>query len=734
MSKRFLEDIVKEDVKREGGLGSKFASFFDTPIIKNPFPVAVLTWYGSEYVRSISHKMVGSPFASFLAAYGVYSFTGLVKDYLVNRKSTKFRGVYQWFLDNPRIFGLFGAIGLGIASYYGEKSMGDVNPKKLVDVAISHGIQGGILVEVLSRGLKNLRRIKSNIEKFKTSTLERYYNWFMEHPVALSGLSFLYYAGNFYSSRTRYRVHHPGSQFLSGSFLDDVVNHLGALVSVGARAGVATAATIGVGLVASSLLHSHTIRDFYYRSASLANELLGRKHKVLEYQEKIVALPHSVEKSIEDVVNLGNIYYQHGNRNEAFRCYRRALRLFSKKSGDISYADFFRKALGINTFSKVINKFRLRKLEDEKSAINRIFIGLLNKDNSCADYAKDLVDRSPEDPKLIYMYGKVLEVLGYQQSAREQKKKAVRKILETGIGVEEIGNSKNKVVLFDDELLKGEIIAKAGLVPDLLGELETTERAREVVDEFEDYEVPVPIGVMQIGNKDYYIMERASGDLLADKIRDGNSDVKDFLKVADFMGLLHAKLEPRQVRRDVRKTIKDRLDIAEVHPALVDVVCYNLEPLIGSLENIAEVYNKDGHPSNWIVNDYGGICCLDLEAGRVVPLTFDTANLLNQHTALSEEERDQVVLQHLISFEKYSEEPKKIDREEYKLAYLNSLIIRGFELYGQVKDNKRRVMFASLNNARKAIDRVEREFPEYYRSRGSAYEQLKYSIEFLKVV
>ncbi|MBS3151974.1 hypothetical protein J4230_01045 [Candidatus Woesearchaeota archaeon] len=734
MQTKFLEDIVREDFEHELALsrrlGSKIKYFLDHPLSRHPIATSSIAFLVAEYIRSRYPEIIPIAQINLASSYGVYAVLGLIKEYVLEARKFATKGIYNWFLHNPKIAALIGTTIAGLATYYGEYEMADVVPGGVESLTVAHAVQAGILTEAASRGLNNLRKIRKGIRRVKSSIGGLIYNI---APAAISSLAFLYYFYTTYLFRSQRRItSYQG--FLTGNLLEDILSHPGAIASTAARAGVETAVTFGSLLVITSALHPTTLKDYSYRAARLYHSAIGNKRKALHYQEKIVNLQNSIEKTIEDLVELGNNYYENEERDNAFRCYRRALRLFSKKSEHISYADFFRRTFILNKLIRSIKSLFCRK-HDEVSIINKVFINLLNKDVSAVDEMKSAVDNNPEDANLVYMYGKVLDVLGYKHSGRAQKIRAVYKILENNNCLQDILGNKHIVARFDNDLLKEEVIAKHGNVKDLEGEIRTTENIAEITSDFEDRDVPVPVGVIKIQDKNYYIMEMVAGDLLADRIREGRAKVDDFYAVADFMGLIHARFDTENIaERSYLDTIRERLNSVDVPMHLVDAVYFNLAQLNDSLSNIKKVYNKDGHPGNWKFDEFGGVVALDLEEGRLVPLTFDTANLLNQYQCLDDNELDRVALKHFNSFAEYSDDHIDINISEYELAFLNSIIIRTLEIYSQVKNNKRDVMVSSLNSAQKAIKRIEAKHQDYYHKKNCPYLILYNAIEQLKTI
>lgn len=754
MGNKFLEDIVEEDLREKRTLsktiGSRIREKLDSFPGRHPVFTSSLLYVCLELIRRRHPHLIPDQ-APLAASYCNYLIASTTKEYLLEGRKLRppERTLYSWFLHNPKLVALLGAITGSLIAYQAESSIIDeiyrVTTNRLpvelrvriFERTLSGGLIGGVVSEALSKGLNNIRRIKKSIRKIKTNIAERVWNYIFEHPLALSAAATLAtfsitYTNPYnrvYPTRTAY----GRAVVLRGNFFHDLMEHPAKMAQLGLEASLVGAIVLGSSLIAGSVLHTHSIRELYYRTAKAVTYVCGYQQAGVYYQQKLVSLPNNSEKTIEDIVELGNMHYEAGDKENAFRYYRRALRLFNKKADQLSYADFFRRTVN---FDRIRRVFRRKKFdEDEKGSINRMFIDLLNKDPDALDGIKKLVDSNPDDPRVNYLYGKALEVLGYKESARRQKEKAITKIISSGLHLEVLTGNKNRVALFEDEMLREELIVKSATEESLNAEVATTERLRYILRDFDNYDVPIPIAIIKRGNKFYYVMEQASGELLADKIRNRTATPEEFYAVADFMGLIHARLNSYQRKeREYTEIIKERLTQAQVPELVVRRIQRSLYVTLPPLQKVEKICNKDAHPRNWMVDEFGGIVALDLEVDRLIPLTFDTANLLDQYEGLSDGEKYVILTRHVESFREYSAEPADINMDDYKLAYLNSVLIRALEIYGQLKTTKREVVSASLNNAQRAIDRIQMDFELYYTRNRRQYQELYSAIEQLKSI
>lgn len=747
MEPKFLEDIVREE-ERALKLNSRIRRTVDSLPIRHPILSSTLLYATLELLSQKFPELRDLSQIKLPVSYTYYLAVGIIKEYIVEGRSPIHKNknsLVSWFLHNPKIAAPILALAGYFIGKHGEAAALqeiyrvddplDLPLKERLEV-YNHAISGyfltGVLAESISRGISNLRRIKRSVKKLKTSLKEKACNFLFEHPFALSAAATATtFAYVYLSPSTRVHAVSPSSKriILTGNLLEDLVEHPAKITHIGLEAGLVGLLALGTTLAAGSLLHSHSLRETSYRVKRLFHSLKGNTEAEIAYQKALVALPNSREKTIEEIVNLGNTYYEQGHRTEAFKQYRRALRVMTKTSDQLSYADLFRRTYR-DTIRKLKRKFS-RKKDPEEDTINKMFVDLLNKDTKALDGIKGLVDENPTDSRLRYVYGKALEIIGYRESAEIQKIKAVQDRLKEGIPLEYLEGTKNKVGLFKDDVLLGdEVVAKSADLEKLKTEKRATEEVREAIKHFDNYDVPIPIGIVRHEGRFFYVMEQASGELLADRIREGKATEEEFYQIAHFMGLIHAKVTEVDGERDYRETIRTRLRDSGVPAITTQRIVNSLRPTISSLNSIERVPNRDGHPRNWLLDEFGGIVGLDLEMERLVPLTCDTANLVNQHKTLTEDQQDKILVEHLNSYTEHEDMLGELPLEEYRLAFLNSIIIRGLEIYSQVKDNSE-ILSDSLANARDAIKKIERDFPRYYETNQTDYETLHKEIEVL---
>jgi len=769
VSKNYLEDIVEEEKrfldKRKTNLVKKF---LDHPIIANP-ALTSLTMilsgiYGIDYIEKNYKELANNAnFPSLvLASYITYSTLGIIKEYLLENKELRLKqnNLKKWIKENPKIIGILGAIAGSLIAYKVEgdlQSLIKIKDEGLKIGKMMNGMAlGGILSEIIVRGLKNMGEIKKNIKKRETTTKEKIWNFTFEHPMILSTIATLATFKKIYENQESGIVRigkEYGAKYgkdriaylLTDSLLENIIEYPEKIMGFFMQSGIIGGITLGTILTTGSLLHSQSLKESKLRIKKTYYELIKNKEKTIKTQEEIISLPKSNEKTIEDLVELGNIYYP---EKEAYNYYRQALRVFSKKQDELSYSDLFRKTFKLNTLGRLINKVKKRTTEEERT-INKMFISLLNKDNKALEEIKKFVEKNKENSEARYMYGKALEILGYKKSGTIQKIEAIKKAQEKETELKPFEKSKNKVVLLEGKVLHGEIVGKEAELEDLIREEKITKELRELIIDFEKYDTPIPLGRIEIKGKIYYAMEYIQAESLKSKIINFR-DIKDkeekikarvYLKekikeIIDFMGLIHVKIETDKEKQEYVKTkelIRSRLEYVKIEKEKIDSLCNNLYPIFNPIVNINNVVNKDAHPGNWLIGNDETIIAIDLEVDRKIPMTYDTANLLDLTSFLGEREKEGMLEEHLKSFKKYSEKNITLNFKEYYLAYLNSIIMRNLTIYSIYLKHNKIINEEAKENIKEATSRIEKSFNNYYEANKESYKSINQTLEEIKI-
>ena len=661
----------------------------------------------------------------FLVEAGSLTYLSLraFNDYFIERRSIRLKDSKElpsrlggWLLDNPVIVSA-GILVAGITSgaYFMISNQHEPMEEILREYTFLLTPVNAALADITIRGIKNARKIKKGVQKLVTKRLESIYNHLYEHPIAV-GIG----AG---ASRFIYDV---TTKFLPGAYSTkpEVSGSYASWFAIGSTVTLITGLAAGsIPVLLGSLFHSHSLKLRKHKIKRVWHSFHKDKAKAIEEQRKLLEIPDSLDAKINGFVKLGELEIKNGEIENGFSRYRKALRLFDKKEDSETYSSFFNKAFLINDIAST------KKYISGKYFLSDIILDLLRKDHNAVRSLGMLAQSMPNDYISRYIYGKALEIIGEKELGRREKLIAIRKILEEKPEETEIKGSKNRVILIEDGFLKTEIIKKHGSLEDLKAEIARTEEAQEVLRNFEDYYTPRPIGIDQESNQPYYLIEREDCKFLDQRIREDKSSLDEFLRVADYVGLINAKIKKDIGKeRNAKETIELRMNKL-VDPILLSLLLDNLQPVLYASDAMPKVYNKDARPANIGIMDNEDLFGIDFEGGRFIPVTHDTANMLGDHRFLDRDKRFVLADAHRRSFMRYSK--IKLSKRDFMLAYLNSTIIRALEVYSQVipEEIKRRESW--LLNARDAIEIMQKEFPSEYERNRKEYGNLRVGISKL---
>ena len=192
---KYLEDIIEQELKDKNiNKISKISRRFleDTyvsALVNNPAVTMAGFYIGIDRLLTNKHieSFITNNFSEAMAtsmlsgstllfsAYSTYTCLGLVKEYFLEERNIKpKKGIYEWFLDNPKIAALIGALSVSPLGNYAEISMfkeyfnvknydqlGAAQQIEIFNRTLGFAITGGVVTEATSRGLKNLRRIEA---------------------------------------------------------------------------------------------------------------------------------------------------------------------------------------------------------------------------------------------------------------------------------------------------------------------------------------------------------------------------------------------------------------------------------------------------------------------------------------------------------------------------------------------------------------------------------------------
>lgn len=458
--------------------------------------------------------------------------------------------------------------------------------------------------------------------------------------------------------------------------------------------------------------------------------LTGDKERSIRSCKKLVGLSNNPVEEALRIIELGNLYDKYDDNLNAGYCYNRAVRILERAPTDWKVPSH---AENINFFKhnyyalKVFlsERFKIGSLRDY-DYINYITSEMLLNNRHGITSTRDFIRNLQGNIRRKYILARIYAALINPDERLEDALNILSQIIETDVEIESISAGKSEVIVFTDSFFGREVVAKLGKLDELKREMQTTQEVIYSVRDLDNVIVPLPIGITKKGNIYYYFIERELGDSLDERINSGNVSLDDFYNIADTLGAIHARVSTEnREERDVSRNIEKRLLQFGFYHRLVGDVVSCLSNLLGSLEGIVRVYNKDAHPRNWKFGENGDVIVIDNEYGRLIPITFDDASLLDQHNALNYEDRLKVAKRHWAGFNSYSRKEIIQDEEMYELAYLNSVIIRAFEIYKQAAEIGRHdIKHSSIANARSAIRTVRDKFCSYYFDHFEDYSKL----------
>ncbi|HIH26288.1 hypothetical protein J4476_03615 [Candidatus Woesearchaeota archaeon] len=460
--------------------------------------------------------------------------------------------------------------------------------------------------------------------------------------------------------------------------------------------------------------------------------LTGNYDELIKVKKKLIGLSENVGDEIERILSLGDSYYN-SDKKHAYQCYRKAFSLFEENFSDLrnnNELSFFGNIKYFYLLGKAyLRKDYLRKIVDsEKDFINLALLNGIDKDIKNSGFGDGGL-HVKDSFTFSYFIGRLHDIYGNKELGKRKKLEAAKKALENN-PVNDIAGNKNAVFTVEDNFLGSEIIYKNQSSEGLSREISMAEQIGSIISSRNDCSTIKPIGEIEHDKKKYYIMEQASGSTLDQRINSGDVSVDDFCRIADVLGLLHARVKGDFVERDVAVNIKERISRI-CSSGFVDALMYSIEPAISSLEDIIRVYNKDAHSRNFKLDELNRVVILDTEGERKAPIVFDDTNLLDQHLFLDYEQKREIMRRHWDSFNENSD-VKIIDYDKYELAYLNSSILRALEIYEQaVRINNHFIKDSTMTNAITSLRIIEEKFPDYYEKYADNYKILSESLHHL---
>ena len=183
-----------------------------------------------------------------------------------------------------------------------------------------------------------------------------------------------------------------------------------------------------------------------------------------------------------------------------------------------------------------------------------------------------------------------------------------------------------------------------------------------------------------INGKHVYAMRFDPGRTLMELIEDDSDITTVFDATIEYTALLHATMPNDGKKLDVKAKTEDRL--AKLRDELPDrirrLLGENLIPFYEIIDTFEQVWNTDGHPEQWIIDD-NRITRLDTEDRGLVPYSMDLINIgeyVRNNNLRNLRER--IFSEYPKHFTKFSGKRLKGDLE---LGYLISIVPRLISMF-----------------------------------------------------
>src|SRR3989344_5268791 len=425
---------------------------------------------------------------------------------------------------------------------------------------------------------------------------------------------------------------------------------------------------------------------------------LGNENKIKLYQKWTRRKPRSSLAYIE----LFRAYSKSGNYNEAHKNLKRGLRLFAESHGRFKQ---FEEVLARNPDNLIFNLEYATFL-----------------DYACSDG---------------YVKTKLLKL------RKEQWRKFIDLVVnDLSTRFEPLGETQNEVLRVGDEFVFKKNVDRNVLQKemDLAQKVDKIlrENAEKISSRFLfDVVQPRFLSDESIDDKHVYAMRFDSGKTLMDLIEDGSDITSTFDAVVEYAAFLHATMPNTGKRLDVKAKTEDRLDKLrnELPDSARILFGENFDPLYEIIDGFEQVWNSDGHPEQWMVDD-NRITRLDTEDRGLVPYPMDLVNL-GEYVRNDNLKRlkGRMIAEYSGHFARFAGRKLNGDLE---LGYLSSVPLRLISLFSAwssgnrpgMKERRKDLVLNSIDS----IDGLKEKHPEIYRKDKIKYDKLKEAFKQMLVV
>jgi hypothetical protein len=345
-----------------------------------------------------------------------------------------------------------------------------------------------------------------------------------------------------------------------------------------------------------------------------------------------------------------------------------------------------------------------------------------------------LVESVVENSRLIYP--------GWIETRNSLWQRCVKLVLDGGMKIEPLGETQNEVYFAEDEFVfkvnsrREHLESEKGLALKIKEELIKNHR-RFTSKLFFDVVEPRFLSDEPDDGKHVYAMRFDSGRTLMDLIEDGSDITTIFDAVVEYTALLHANMPRDGKRLDVKVKTEDRL--AKLQDELPDrvrkLLGENFTPFYETIDGFEPVWNSDGHPEQWIIND-NRITRLDTEDRGLVPFPMD---LVNIGEYVRDENlrnlRGRMLTKYPKHFTKFA--GRELDGD-LELGYLSSVGPRLISMFSAWSSGNRPRMRERrgglILNSIESIDTLREKYPEVYRKNQESYDRVKQGFSEMLIV
>ena len=320
-------------------------------------------------------------------------------------------------------------------------------------------------------------------------------------------------------------------------------------------------------------------------------------------------------------------------------------------------------------------KKELRKNPDNlNSHLNLYVLHYLTGDNERTEEIYSQIEsKFPDRVESKALHAIMLQEIGKKEESRQKWGDLISLLLKDSgseYNFSPRGESTNKVLEYRPrEFFKDALLFKEGNKDCLEQELEMIDRGGEISQPFEDYGVPESRDIFPFNGSYVHSLKREKGRVFYEL----SEDTDLFLKTADFLALIHARMPLEGLEPvDIAGYIDNKLSNPdmELSSDLAEALRYGINPALDNLSQEHFVFNKDAHPEQWIITETGKIIALDWENKGLVPMQFDLANLLEYGDCVDQEDKHGIISKYIESFNGYSKGHKIENQEQFFLRYL----------------------------------------------------------------